>query len=92
MALSILIDVHVGKTPAQTFATTPIFWDCECYEDYIHPASEAECFACMATRDESPDSRVDEIQRHGNELPSELVALVNAAVEAIDLDIVSIPF
>ena len=92
MKLSILIDVHVGETPATTFATTPIFWNCACYEGYIRPASEAECYACLAKRDQSPDSRVDEIRRHSDELPFELVALVNAAAETIDLEIACIPF
>lgn len=87
-----LIEVHVGKLPSKTFATSQLFWDCECDEHYIHPASEAECYACMARRDESPDSRVDEIQRYSDELPLELVALVNAAAESIDLGIADIPF
>lgn len=90
--LSNLIEVHVGKPPSKTFATSQLFWDCECDEHYIHPASEAECYACMARRDESPDSRVDEIQRYSDELPLELVALVNAAAESIDLGIADIPF
>ncbi len=48
--------------------TTPEFWDCECDDapggkpgSYIHPASEPTCAKCGSHKDESPDSRVDEV-------------------------------
>jgi len=80
-----LIESHAGKTPAERFLTTPLFWDCECQAGYIHPAVEAECSVCEAQRDESPDSRVDEINRHRDELPLGLVALVNLLMEVNDV-------
>ena len=92
MKPSALIEVHVGKTPSETFVTSPVFWNCECNEGYIHPASERVCYACMAQRDESPDSRIDEINRHSDELPFELVALVNAVMETVHPETASIPF
>lgn len=41
--------------------TTPFYWDCECKEDYIHPATEDVCDRCFAEQDNQPESRVDEI-------------------------------
>ena len=92
MKPSALIEVHVGKSPSETFVTTPVFWNCECNKGYIHPASETECYACMAQRDDSPDSRIDEINRHSDELPFELVALVNAVMETVHPETAPIPF
>jgi len=40
---------------------TPLFWDCECEDDYIHPASEPVCYRCHFKREESPDARVPEV-------------------------------
>jgi hypothetical protein len=44
---------------------TAHFWDCECESHYIHPASALACPLCGATRDESPDSRVVEVEAEG---------------------------
>jgi hypothetical protein len=41
--------------------TTPLFWDCECIEDYIHPKHETVCGRCHAQQEDSPDSRVSEL-------------------------------
>lgn len=42
-------------------ATTPLFWDCECGADFIHPAAQPQCPNCGADRDDQPDSRVPEV-------------------------------
>jgi len=47
--------------PEIEIETTPLFWDCECAEDYIHPASQAVCEHCHAQREEQPDARVSEL-------------------------------
>jgi hypothetical protein len=41
--------------------TTPLYWDCECKEKYIHHFTEPTCTTCKAERIESPDSRLNEI-------------------------------
>jgi hypothetical protein len=41
--------------------TTPLFWDCECKENYIHNCNDAVCNNCGCKRDDSPDSRPNEI-------------------------------
>jgi hypothetical protein len=43
--------------------TTPLFWDCDCDDNFIRTASEADCLFCGAKRDESPDSRLNEVIR-----------------------------
>jgi hypothetical protein len=43
--------------------TTPLFWDCECAEEYIHPATQDECEHCHAEKESSPDARVSEVER-----------------------------
>ena len=40
---------------------TSLFWDCECDQNFMRPASEASCSRCRARRDEQPDSRLDEV-------------------------------
>ena len=47
--------------PEIEIETTPLFWDCECAEDYIHPASQAVCEHCHAQQEEQPDARVSEL-------------------------------
>lgn len=44
--------------------TTPLFWDCECDEHYIHPKTENYCINCGAIRKDQPDSRVDEVEKY----------------------------
>lgn len=54
----------------QTFATTSLYWDCECLEAYIHPAQVSVCEDCDRYRDDQPDSRIDEVLAH--DLPLDL--------------------
>ena len=49
------------RTQPIEIETTPLFWDCECAEGYIHPASQAVCEHCHAQREEQPDARVSEL-------------------------------
>ena len=39
------------------------YWDCECDENYIHGKNLLQCPRCKSYRDESPDSRVNEIKK-----------------------------
>jgi hypothetical protein len=83
----------LAARPAGEVRLTPLFWDCECVDDYIHPASQEVCLACNTTRDEQPDSRVEEVLRHAFDfgLPVELVRVVQAG--APDLaELTAIPF
>ena len=52
-----------GHNSDRSCDTTPHYWDCECDQDYIHPASQHTCECCQATRDAQPDARVDEVQQ-----------------------------
>ena len=58
------------------FFTTPLFWDCECDCDYIHPSSEFQCFSCGAVQEESPDSRVNEVFLYADDLSKTLIDLL----------------
>jgi len=71
------------------FFTTSLFWDCECEEDYIHPLWDESCPACGVSRDEAPDSRLNEVVRHSNSLPEKLV---ETAWEQAQGDVSPIPF
>jgi Zn finger protein HypA/HybF involved in hydrogenase expression len=43
--------------------TDPDYWDCNCYEKYIHKKSVTlSCPICKMTEDECSDSRPDEIK------------------------------
>ena len=44
-----------------TIETTPDYWNCECDKDYIHPRHQQVCPKCGAHSDDSPNSRVDEV-------------------------------
>ena len=56
-----LVEKHnLGR---DVFFTTPLFWDCECEYDYVHPCTEQLCPVCKTERDSGPDSRVDEVFR-----------------------------
>lgn len=48
--------------------TTPLFWDCECKENFIHPNTDFMCLECMCVQDEQPESRVEEVIRYINKL------------------------
>ena len=41
--------------------TTPLYWDCECKEHYIHSKEETECTRCKCVYDEQPDSHENEV-------------------------------
>lgn len=41
--------------------TTPLYWDCECEENYIHPKTETSCPICRTVASDQPDSLVDEV-------------------------------
>ena len=71
---------------------TPLFWDCECEENYIHPASEAFCYVCGAVREESPDSRAIEVLKYADTLPEALTALIESAMAITEPSFCSIPF
>jgi hypothetical protein len=72
--------------------TTPLFWNCECEEYYIHSLLEEACPVCKATRDESPDARVDEVFRYSSGLNKKLVAALETICDAVYPDVVPIPF
>ncbi len=81
---------NVGR--ADAFYTTPLFWDCECEQGYIHSCTEETCAICKATREESPDSRIDEIFRHAQELNDKLVGALEFVCWEVQPDLVQIPF
>ena len=41
--------------------TTPLFWDCNCKHNYIHPKEQTVCQICGADADEQPDSMISEV-------------------------------
>jgi hypothetical protein len=85
-----LIEQHdLGR---DTFYTTPLFWDCECEEDFIHPASENECLRCSSQREHQPDARVDEVLRYAAGLPWGLVQIVENLAEQFAPELTAIPF
>jgi hypothetical protein len=84
MCVATLIDPHPDLI-AGTFYTTPLFWDCNCEEEYIHPATDEACPACNTRREDAPDARVEEIFRYtyAFHLPPVLVNTLAAAAEAV---------
>lgn len=47
------------------FKTTDQYWDCECKDNYINRSDkETVCPICGATREDMPDSRIDEVWKH----------------------------
>jgi hypothetical protein len=50
------------KAKTDDCQTTVDFWDCECEGDYQHKTSDKiHCSRCNSDRDESPDSRINEL-------------------------------
>jgi hypothetical protein len=49
----------LGVKPGQI--TTPLFWDCECVNDFIHPRAQMMCEKCNKNRFDQPDSRYIEV-------------------------------
>ena len=87
----VLIERHnAGRFDA--FYTTPLFWDCECEENYIHSCTEETCPACGTTREEAPDARVNEVIGHSTGLNSALVAALEFVCGEVCPDLVPIPF
>ncbi len=54
------LEENVSKAK-ETFFTTPLFWDCECRDNFIHASLEDFCPRCGARRETQPDSRVTEV-------------------------------
>lgn len=86
----VLIEQHnIGR---DIFYTTPLFWDCECEEGYIHSCLEEDCLACKVTQEESPDARVDEVLSCSTKLNDKLVAALEMICDHVCPELVSIPF
>ena len=47
------------------FMTTNLYWDCNCDSNFIRPSGMSMCEDCGAWRDESPDSRINELRDDG---------------------------
>ncbi len=45
--------------------TTEKYWDCECKNNFIHSRIQNQCGICGAKAEEQPDSRINEVLRHG---------------------------
>lgn len=58
--------IQAFQYPAtQYFITTSMFWDCDCWENFIRPADMPMCEECGAFKSECPDSRINEIRTTG---------------------------
>jgi len=44
--------------------TTPLYWDCECETNFIHPKNEKRCKKCKAHQNDQPDSRLNDVEKH----------------------------
>ena len=73
---------ETNRDTGSSLATTCLFWDCECAEDYIHPASENQCPVCESKREDQPPSRVEEVIHHSSRLPRGLVGIIESMLEA----------
>lgn len=40
------------------------YWDCECEEDYINPKELKHCAYCGVSREDQPDSILEEVNRY----------------------------
>jgi hypothetical protein len=45
--------------------TTPLYWDCECDDNYIHARDVSHCTVCGSNSQEQPDSRINEVLAAG---------------------------
>ena len=64
-------DLHVGGNDEaismaldpdnEAFATTTLYWDCECERDYIRSAEMDVCLKCGHYAEDQPDSRINEV-------------------------------
>lgn len=57
--------------------TTPLFWDCDCKNNYIHSKQIRVCPICGAHEDERPDSIISEVVDHLTTLAQEVAASGN---------------
>ena len=48
----------------EMFATTSLYFDCDCAKDFIHPSGDT-CPNCGYTTDDGPDSRINEVIGEG---------------------------
>jgi len=86
----VLIEKHnIGR---DTFYTTALFWDCECDDNYIFPIYLPMCGQCASRREDQPNARVEEVLRHRDYLPDELVQVVEMLVDKICPHFNAIPF
>jgi hypothetical protein len=49
------------NNPHPPVITTPLFWDCECDDNYIHPVNEVDCLFCGIKNEDAPDARLNEV-------------------------------
>jgi hypothetical protein len=88
----VLVEKHnLGR---DVYFTTPLFWDCECERDYIHPCTEPLCPFCKVERNDAPNARVDEVFKHSTDLDRTLVDALATLCEEVcpELVMVDIPF
>ena len=55
---------------SEVFATTPLYWECDCEWDYIRSSSVSVCVVCGVYAEDSADSRINEV--FGEELVLDL--------------------
>lgn len=67
---------------------TPLFWECKCEDRYIHPVSKTRCEACNTFARDACPALVREVLdvKYRFRLPYDIVAVVEAAVETLNLD------
>lgn len=61
-------------------ALTPNFWDCECEQHYLHHTSIPHCPRCGTFREDQPDSHVEEVAEHLQEIFAELFQHFSLAI------------
>ena len=87
-----LIEQHnLGRS---IFYTTPLFWDCECEQSYIHPCTEERCAVCDRLHEDAPDARVEEVlnEKYGSGLPKGMVEALEELAFEVCPELIQIPF
>ncbi len=64
-----------------SFATTSLFWDCECEENYVHPVTEDKCPGCNARREDQLPSRISEVICQSSRLPRGLIEILESIMD-----------